>query len=247
MIKQSKYFLLVFCILLVACQPENQECFKSLGEIQTQDIELDSFESIVLEDLTYLNLIQDTAYGATLEGGKNILPFIECEVRDNVLYITDLNKCDWLRSHNPPIVNIKFPTLNKILIKECGIITCEDTLHLNNFLIENQSKLSDINISIDCNRLTVKTHAGTGDFIFKGNCQYAKFYNIGNGHLDSKQLECNTAYIVHRSTGNITINVSNVLMVEDLQHGFLNYYGCPILIDANEAFLPRMFDMGYYE
>lgn len=240
------YTLIIFLALLSSCQPENQRCFKSNGVLSEEIILLDSFNEIVVEDFVYVELKQDTVYKIVLSGGKNLLPFIKYELNDGKLFLNDENSCRWLRQNDAPLITVSFPDIDKLTITNSGVITCSNTINLDNFSVENRAGLCDINIRVNCDSIWFRTHAGTGDFVLSGEADYSYIYNIGSGHMRAQALINNTTHIVHRSTGDITINVSSLLMVEDLQHGILYYYGCPEMIVAAEHLQQNMHNMGYY-
>lgn len=241
------YTLILILALLCSCQPENQSCFKSNGEYCESIISLDMFNEIVLEDLVYVELKQDTVFKIVLSGGENLLPFIKYELKNGVLFLRDENRCRWLRSNEPPIITVCFPYLEKLTITDSGVITCFDTISINNFTVENRAGLCDISLNICCDSIWFRTHAGTGDFNIFGKSRYAYFYNIGTGHLHAGRFETDVTHIVHRSTGDITVNVDMLMMVEDLRHGKLYYYGCPDMISAVDSLRYNMIDLGCSE
>jgi hypothetical protein len=192
----------------------------------------------------YVELTPDTCYAITLKGGKNILPFIRQEFIDNELHIYNDNKCNWMRNYSFPIVQISFTTLNELKVTNSGVISCTDTLRFDNFSVDNRAGLSNIDLMIVCDSIWLRTHAGTGDMNVCGQSTYAYMYNIGSEHVHAENFEVETLHAVHRSTGNMNINVSHMLMVEDIQHGNLYYYGCPEIIYAAPELVPFMIDMG---
>jgi hypothetical protein len=241
------YTLILFLGLFYSCQPENHPCFKSNGEHSESIITLESFNEIIIEDMIFVELKQDADFKLILNGGENLFPFIQYELEDSRLYLRDENRCRWLRSNEPLIVTICFPEIGKLIITDSGVVTCYDTLKLDKIEIENRAGLCDMSLNLDCDSLWFRTHAGTGDFDLKGMSKYAYLYNIGTGHLHAELLETDVIHLVHRSTGDISVNVDKLLMVEDLRHGKLYYYGCPDMVSADTSFEPLMIDMGCSE
>ena len=71
--KQLVYFVLAM-VLFFSCKKSNQrKCFKKEGELIFKEINLPSFEHLLLKENIEFVLIQDTIEKIIIEGGENWL------------------------------------------------------------------------------------------------------------------------------------------------------------------------------
>lgn len=241
----KQLFLIIISTILISlssCDNENSACFKSSGEEKVYSQSLNSFTEININSNFIVILNQSNNYGIKIRAGKNLIPYVKYEVVGNRLNIENNNRCNWLRDYEKIEIEISFPNLRFININEPIDLLGKDTLKLNNISIDNRAGILRTDLHIECDSIWFRSHAATGDFNFRGLADYAYIYNVGNGYLHAGNFKCKTMHIVHRSLGNSIINVTDLLMIEDIQHGKVELrFNCPY-IDYNNKDYGTLFE-----
>lgn len=215
-------------MVLYSCGKDSA-CFKGTGKIiQEQRIITDAITAIKTEDNIDIVLTQSNVPSLTLEGGANLLPYINTEVSGNELRISSDNKCGMFRDYKIPItVYISLPKLTNINYTGQGNITTTNQLTLQNLTVESSGGTGDITMFLDVEELVLKQHSGPADFTFSGSANKCYAYTLGNGWFYLNGLSSNEAHISHSGSGDVNVYASNSLLVELYSTGNINYFGNP--------------------
>ncbi len=110
-----KILYIFFALLLLTCDSENaNDCFQSSGKIIQQEIEISSFESILVNRDIELIIEEGIDFSVLVETGENLLNDIEALVVDNQLRLTDNNTCNYVRDYGITKVFVSAPDLKSI-------------------------------------------------------------------------------------------------------------------------------------
>ena len=85
--KQLMYFFLVMVLFFSCKKPNQRKCFKKEGDLIVTEINLSSFDHLLLKENIEFVLIQDTVEKIIIEGGENLVGFISATVDNKVLKI----------------------------------------------------------------------------------------------------------------------------------------------------------------
>ncbi len=95
--------LLILTLLFSCKKAEDRSCFKKEGANISKSILLEHYEKIYLkEHLTYV-LVQDTIEKIIINGGENLVNFVESSVDNKTLSIQNKNRCNFLRYNSRKI------------------------------------------------------------------------------------------------------------------------------------------------
>lgn len=231
-------FLILFVIALFAgCKKENLcDCFKSTGEMVTEERTTDPFNSIQLSENVNLYLTQDTFFSIKAEAGKNLLPLIKTRVEDNTVFISNDNKCNWVRSYKPKVnVYITMPSLIHINYIGCGDISMQNTFTGDSIYFETKNGSGLVNLDLDVRKCYLIIHTGPLDVYTKGKADELQMYYIGAGMIHCEEMPVNYAYVTNRSTGNCYINVRDLLIYHLTWSGNVYYKGNPPQIQGERT------------
>ena len=163
------------------------------------------------------------------------MKLIKSEVRDSCLYLTNENKCNWVRSFKDK-VNI-YVTCIKIkgLVNNIGSgnITSLDTLYTDYFQLDDFDGSGIINLKLVANTSWFNLHTGPADLVVNGRSGLSYLYSVGNGSADLKNFPSNGYYITNNSTNNCYVNVQKELDVKIGYIGNIYYSGSPYKITTN--------------
>ncbi|MFD1292326.1 head GIN domain-containing protein [Lutibacter holmesii] len=111
----KKIFFIVCSILLVSCNDQNaNNCFQTAGDIIQQEVEVATFEKVVVHARIELIITQGDEQKVLIETGENLLNDITAEVINNELILKNNNTCNFVRAYDLTKVYITVPNLTKI-------------------------------------------------------------------------------------------------------------------------------------
>lgn len=228
-----KNIWIIACVFLLACNKPPQ-CFKGTGNMVTETRPAAYFNKIVIEDDVDVYISQDTFYSISVYGGEKLTPWVNTDVSDNTLTITNQNKCDFLRSYNKQLsVHITLIDLQLIEYTATGNIYFEDTLNVPELVINEPWGAGNIQLLVNCNKLQVNNHTGPFDATCAGNVGELVVYTAGNGYIDCSGVSAtNTIWADNRGTGDFHVNGTGDLTAIIQHTGNIYYSGSPSSIQV---------------
>jgi hypothetical protein len=227
--------ILVFIILLVlySCNKENAfDCIKSTGNIYERPVSTDEFHSISISDNINLIISQGPNEGIMLKAGKNIMPKITFEVKEQVLYVSNKNACNWVRKFENPQVHITVNDLKTIYQDGYGTIHSEGKLSFENFSIQNFSGNGDIDLVLDTENLDVFSRSYASISLSGKVTNFTLNYQYNHGKFHGQELVTENMKIIH-----LGLNTLNVFPVQSLDlfighSGNVVYYNEPAILQS---------------
>lgn len=235
---RSLQLFVFMTLLLIGCRkPEDRDCFKTVGDDTTLEIIPPSFNKILLREHLEYVLVQDSVEKIILHGGKNLLNFVNIEMVDDVLEISNENKCNFLRTYKRKIkVEIHFIDLLNIHFEGTEALTNKGTLEFNwlTFLIRDGA--GPVNLNFNAQSVNATISHGWGDFTFAGNVGYANLNVRSNGYCDTYGMNVQDSLTVISNTqGTVKVNANNVKLKAQIDaDGDIYYRGIPTSIKLNQ-------------
>jgi len=228
--KKSLYYLLF--LILLSCQKENMcDCLKSTGKIKLQERIVGDFTNIWLEDNINIIIKPDTIDKIAIEAGENLLKLIHTEIKNNYLYITNENRCNWIRRFDIPInAYISLKKLDTISYWGSGNISCTDTLKNDIFQIDVHDGSGTVDLTIKTEESRLKIHTGPPTLNIKGITSISFLYQFGTGIINAENLNSEYTYLRNFGTNDCYINVSKELEAKINDIGNVYYKGNPYSI-----------------
>lgn len=222
---RNKIIYTLLIILAFGCKkPENRLCYKSTGDSIEKSIELEKYSTIIMRDNIDIKLTQATNYNATITCGENLINHLKINVLNDTLYLSNENKCNNLRSKKTPItINLNVQNLKKIRCEGYGNVSSANTLLNDTLRIE--AHLGDGIATIDFKGDHIATifHSGPNDAIISGETNSSFSYHVGVGSIDTRNLKCNNASVVSRTSSTIAVSPKDNLYVEIIGSGDVYY------------------------
>jgi hypothetical protein len=205
----KKILFLFITVLLWSCSEEGPDCFKSQGELKTEEISTEFFQKINISIGIELIVKEGEEQKILLTMGKNLIDDIQFEVVDGELKIENKNGCDMLRNYHAAKVYITTPQLEKIYsssqysIKSDGVLRFPH-LTLESGIIEDTSA-SLFEMEIQNQRLEINDNISSV-FKIKGKTEFldVKFWG-SNGRLEGKDFHAKEINVYHRSTNDMIV------------------------------------------
>lgn len=232
MLLRSKYRLLftVFSMVLFSCGKESS-CFKSTGKVITEQRNISNdVITIKTEDNIDIVITQSTEASLIVEGGENILPYVNTEVSGTELTISSDNKCSLFRDYSIPItVYLSIPNITKIDYTGQGIITNVNTLNFPDFRFETSKGTGSVELNLNSNNIAVLQHTGPSDVTLTGVANTLYAYSGETGWQYLNNLKVNNVHVNNSGVGDIIVRANNSLLIELTSIGNIDYYGNPVV------------------
>jgi hypothetical protein len=236
--KITKYICLSFIIICFSCKKGTIcDCFKSTGSITTENRNLTgSFSDIYISQKINLILTQAPEVVLKVESGSNLLPSIITNVEDGILYISDNNKCNWVRKlDNHTNVYLSLPKLTHIRYSAYGNVTTTNTFNVDTLTIDVWDGAGEIEMAINANNTFFRFHTGPASLIATGNSKSNYLYSNAQGMMHCENLITESTFVHSSGTGDCYIRVENDLGYNILDVGNIYYYGDPVSVSGTNT------------
>lgn len=223
--------MILYTLIFSACSKEHAtDCLKSLGDQTTEVRTLEHFHRIELKGRIDVVMVQDSVDYAIVAFGKNMVSGVETEVREGVLSIREVNRCDWVRDQQAvPLVEVHYENIQTVYSESSGNTRFANPIRSKNFKLEVIDVSGRIEMNVDCDTLAVGAHTGATDISIKGSAHFVYYYNAGYGPLDGSQCQAQVASVHSASTGDIHVRAADILYYQIFDWGNVLVYGSPKL------------------
>ncbi|WP_411895800.1 head GIN domain-containing protein [Winogradskyella sp. A2] len=209
-----KKIIYILCLLIFACDSEDaNDCFQTAGDIIQVDVDVASFDRILVNRDVELIITESPEYKVTVETGENLINDVEIEVIGDRLVLTDNNNCNYVRDFGITKVYVEAPNLSEIRtssqydISSNGILNFDDiTLLSEDFNGEGEFTVGDFRLSLDSQNLSIISNNisffyidGEVDELFVG-------FFAGSGRFEGEDLIAQEVQINHRGSNDIIVN-----------------------------------------
>jgi len=228
--KYQIYYMAVIIMVLTSCGKDSA-CFKGTGnKVKDHRVITEDVSKIITADNIDIVFTQSNDPSMIIEGGENLLPYIDTDVSGEVLSISSNNKCGMFRDNTIPItIYLSIPNLTRIDYTGQGNITNVGVLNLQKLDIESFGGTGSVNMALNVDKITVGQHSAPADFTFTGTANEVSVYTLGSGWFYMKDFIAETIHINHSGIGDVIVNATKKLNIELRSRGNVNYYGDPIV------------------
>lgn len=235
--KQIGIFIVCAMVLFSCRKAEDRSCLKTTGEEDTLELALPFFDRLVLHEHLEYELVQDSTDKVVIIGGKNLLNFVQAEVTDSILDISNVNKCNFLRTLKRNVkVEIHFTRIGNIEYMGTEYLKNKGKLKLDYFTFLIKDGAGPVNLNFDAELLLAIISHGWGDFTFSGSVRTASMTIRSNGYCNTEAMTVqDSMVVVSRTQGDVRINVNGAkLKAQTEQDGDIYYKGIPSSIKFNK-------------
>lgn len=241
-----KRLLIIFISisLAVACDNANApECLKTRGSEVTVDINVDTFNTLWVNNEFEVIITAGATQQVRLTTGENLVDEIIFEVIGGELIISNNNGCGWTRDYDFPVVHITHPNLTQIrqngggIIKSAGVLNYPDLILLSEKSSGNfELELNSENLQIVNNELSNYYLSGTVTTLNVG------FFS-GDGRFEGTNLVAENVGVFQRGTNDIIVHATNALTGRILATGDVIFVQTrPARVEVSEENRGRLID-----
>lgn len=229
-------FLHLLLLVISSCKKsEDRGCFKSTGDATSIEIPLDSVHSFNLYKNIRYRIFQDSLRKVVVNGGENVVNFIDVQNENGIVSIRNTNSCNFLRKSEDFIeVEIHYPYYKEFYIEPSDSVIFENTIEADSLIIEIREGGGSAKLDVDVNFISINVSYGTADYVLTGQANNAEIKIQNNGFADASGFNAPYIFIYNNSTGDLKIDLTNsdaFVVIEGT--GEVYYSGTPDAIDLN--------------
>lgn len=218
--KDISFIGLLVMLIVVGCKKANERvCFKQSGNYAEKEIQLDSVRFFEMNKGIKYRMVQDDERKVVIKGGENMIDNISVDVRDNVLYVHNLNKCTFLRNEEKDLVEVEvhYPHYTYLYFDATDSVIFEGKIKTHTLSVEMRNGGGSLALDVDVKNLVLIVSNGAGDFTLKGQSEKSELKIQNNGSADALGFHTDYVYLYQNSTADFFISVLNThcLMVVD--------------------------------
>jgi len=202
---------IVIFIILAGCNPDGIGCFKSSSPVETITIDVADFTEIDVSGNIAVHISSDSAEQLQLTAGGNIIPGIRVEVVEGVLFLDNLNTCNWSREYVNPVVEISQPVLTKITQHGFGEISSLGTLVYDKLTLENTGGSGDFVLDVNLNSLYVVSNEVANFYLSGITSDLRLVFAYHDEIFFGEDLMVDNCVITHYGSNSMHLNVTQSL------------------------------------
>ncbi len=241
------YYIILFG-LLASCNSENAgDCFQTTGAIIQQEIELDSFDKILVNRDVELIVKEGNLQKVVIETGKNLMNDVEAMVIDGKLILTDNNSCNYVRKYGITKVYITSPNITEIRsstqydISSDGVLTYPTlTILSEDFSMPGSFTVGNFRLQIDIESFNVVFNNLSNCYISGNTTNLNITYAAGMSRFEGRNLIAQKVNIWNRSSNDMIINPIQQIKGKISGTGNVICVNRPPVIEVEEQYKGRL-------
>lgn len=243
-----KKLIYLFLITIVfSCDSEDAgDCFQKAGTIITEEIELSSFQKIVVHEGVGLIIETGTEQKVVIETGKNLLNDISAVVIDNELILRNNNTCNFVREYGITKVHITSPSITTIRNASEQEVISKGTLTFPNIYLRSSGEKSnflavgDFNLDLDCERISIWSN-GVANFHLRGKANNLNVgFSDGDTRFEGKDLIVQNVTVTNVSSNDVLINPIQSLKGSIHSTGNVISFNQPPVVEVEELSVGKL-------
>lgn len=219
---------IIYLVLILASFQSFISCKKNMDQV-TVEYALSDFDTLVLNSVFTVNLIQGSENKIKIEGAKKIVDKISSEVKSNTLTILNNYKGNWMHPKNNKItVYLTVKQLKRIVVNETCNIQSINALTGDEIGLVMTGKLNEATLSLDCNTFYYWNNFPCGGRVnLNGNVNSLKIWNVALMAVDASELTANYTEVDNASKGDCKVKTNLSLIYKLSGEGNLYLRGNP--------------------
>jgi hypothetical protein len=226
----------ITAVVLAGCKkPEDRRCFKSTGDDTELEIPVAEFNRIYMGPHAAYVLIQDSLNKVVIKGGKNLVKQLDVSVEDQLLSVTNKNRCAFLRNAKRGlVVEIHCTSVINIHYEGTEYLKSVGTIHSDYLAMMVRDGAGPVDLTIQSIHIETDISHGWGDYTLHGTTQTARIGAHSNGYCDVYDLNItDSVYIASDTPGTIKVKANGIPLSGFIKgSGNIWYKGVPSSINV---------------
>lgn len=236
-VMKKSYIIILSFILLNSCQ-KAKDCFSNSGKEIVIEQELANFDSLYVNDVFEVKLIQDTINSISIKGHEKFVNSTIFNIEDNTLILENEHKCKFAKPKSNAIyIDIHVKEISFIRLNGSSkVFSKTELINDNEIGLVATSKYNDADLIVNSKVFYFwNNHLNGGKIKVKGKVETLKLWNTSLASVDASKLIAKNVLVDNNSKGDCKIQVSNKLDCKITGTGNVYYYGAPKTIIYNDT------------
>ena len=193
--------------VLFACNPDGAGCFKASGPLTTENLAVADFTAIDISGNIEVRIAPGAVQQVKITTGSNLQAGIRVEVEEGVLYLDNLNTCNWTRNYINPVVEVTVPLLERLTLRGSGNVVSTDTLVYERLKLENLEGSGDFYLDVKLDDLNIVANSLANFYIAGTAQQLSLWFYWNDGIYFGENLQAVNCQITHYGSNTFHVNV----------------------------------------
>lgn len=212
---------------------ESDSCFKSEGDPKVLQVLTSDYDTLYIDGIFNVILIEDTNSYIEFEGGENQLANVRANLDGTHIHLENQDDCFLHPEQSKIDAYVHFRSLLGLHINSPCKLTSETPLTTLKYVYVHQ-RLAEVDIELDRTGFYLyNIPAAAGIYKLRGyvdRCKLAIYYTP---KCDFEHLMTRELIVENRSVGDLKVNASEMMIVRIFNRGNIYYSGSPeIIIDT---------------
>ncbi len=220
-----KTFLLFLGIFISASCIAQWHTIKGNDVNKTETREVSGYTSLAAGGPINVQIEYGNSNSIKIEGEENLLPYIETEVKDNMLTIK-LKQGYNVQTHRPIKIYVSMTTIDAIAQSGSGSINGDGDFNNGGNTSVAVSGSGSLKLKFTSFGSLSLRMSGSGNIVLKGKVnEETDVKKSGSGNASLEEVMCNIATVQQSGSGNLTIHVEKALTAQVSGSGSIIYSG----------------------
>lgn len=244
-----KKFLYIFVITIsiIGCDSENaNDCFKAAGSIIQQEINLSSFDKIIIHEGVSLIIKEGPTQQVIIESGQNLISDVSVDVSNNQLIVKDKTSCNFVRDYGLTKVYVTAPNITEIrnsselAVRSDGILTYPNLTIQSEDYQSDYLNVGDFYLSVNNSKLTITSNGISNFYIDGQTTNLTVGFFSGDSRFEGKDLIATNVTVTHKSSNDILVNPQEKIEGAIFSLGDVIVFNQPAIVDVIEHYRGRL-------
>lgn len=200
-------------------------------ELQTLDFVVTPFDSIDIQDVFDIILVQDQTWQVEVLAERRMMESLDIHMEGRKLILDRKRKGDYRhpKSHHPQ-VHVHFDTLARINVFEACSIRSHHVIREGGLGIVDYSKMMECTLEIDMGTFYYWNSPNGSRLTLSGKSKEVKLWNFGLSSINAADVESRYVLASNESQGDCRVRAVDLLEYSLKNTGDIIYYGDPAAI-----------------
>ncbi len=223
-------FIFLFVLLFLSCEREFsfEGCFKSSGPKTSETRLVGSYDSVLINDVFDVCLVNDTSSDVIIKAGQNIIPYINTTIKNNTLILENTMHCRWMNDYDHPVIYVPAKGIRQINLNKASRLFSNDTIDGYRLRIWALADYCEIDLVLNYDELRLKSsHATIADIRLQGYVRYSVLWAFHGCRIDASELTTKSTLVKNHSIGDFKVFASRRIEANLYSSGNIYYTGNP--------------------
>lgn len=235
-------------IIFVSCDSDSAfDCIQAAGNTVQIEIEVTSFEKIIVHRDVELIISEGPEFEVTIESGENLINDIEVNVVNGQLELTDNNSCNFVREYGITKVFVTAPNIMEIRnssqyeVSSVGILNYPDLkLISEDFNALQEFTVGDFRLQVNSTSIQIVSN-NISSYYISGQSENLNIgFFAGAGRFEGADLIAQNIDVFHRGSNDMIVNPQQSLTGELRGTGDLISLNQPSIVEVHQFYIGQL-------